>query len=455
MPRSIPPLAAASLVLAACATVPGSPMPIAVTPTAGRLARLPPFDRGAVEYRGELVRLAAVPAQAARTRAAGSGRGRGRMASSAGTTIVVMNDRRTPLSYTYVGPIGDYQSGVLAGDLALDQALEKARAASAFHQPLKVRLGETDLWCVHDRVPRAGGVAPGYRLTLALFDHDPRDSARGLGPLDVLELAGPATEKGKSNASLGTACARVPPGWNQSHGTPMSAQGALVTAVASSGPAEQAGIRPGDLLIALDGDVIASPDDLVRVVSSRSPFASVKVALLRGAERKELPVTLGLRATSTAIVRKGNAGTPFTVSDVWLAPDGKLAGVSLLRWRPPAKFFLRGKTARDMWHCDDKGTEQAINDAVIEWKTRALPGWLRLATAEQLSQGIIDTEKGILALDLAVRTVKDQIDADARKNEITFAGAGEVEQLLEQRKMLLGVVLQAMKGAAAEKPGPL
>jgi membrane-associated protease RseP (regulator of RpoE activity) len=271
----------------------------------------------------------------------------------------------------------------------------------------------------------------------------------------VIELGGPATEKARMHRSLGTVCERATPEGNQSHGLPANAQGALVTAVASSGPAEQAGIRPGDLLIALDGDAIASPDDLVRLVSSRSEFASVKVALLRGAERKELPLTLGLRATSTAIVRNGNAGTPFTVSDVWLAPDGKLAGVSLLRWRPPAEFFLRGKTTRDMWNYHDRGTEQAINDAVIEWKTREFPGWLRLATAEQLSQGIIDTEKGILALDLVVRTVKDQLDAAARKNEITFAGAGEVEQLLEQRKMLLGVVLQAMKGAAAEKPGPL
>jgi hypothetical protein len=47
--------------------------------------------------------------------------------------------------------------------------------------------------------------------------------------------------------------------------------------------------------------------------------------------------------------------------------------------------------------------------------------------------------------------VKDQVDAAARKNETAFADAGAVEQLLEQRKMLLGVVLQSMKGAAAQK----
>ena len=48
--------------------------------------------------------------------------------------------------------------------------------------------------------------------------------------------------------------------------------------------------------------------------------------------------------------------------------------------------------------------------------------------------------------------MKDQVDAAARKNEAAFDGAGQVEQLLEQRKMLLGVVLGAMKAAAAQKP---
>jgi hypothetical protein len=65
-----------------------------------------------------------------------------------------------------------------------------------------------------------------------------------------------------------------------------------------------------------------------------------------------------------------------------------------------------------------------------------------------LAKAVTMTEKGILALDVSVRVLKDRIDAAARNNQ-EIPGAGEAEQLMEQRKMLLGVVLQAMKAAAA------
>jgi hypothetical protein len=64
---------------------------------------------------------------------------------------------------------------------------------------------------------------------------------------------------------------------------------------------------------------------------------------------------------------------------------------------------------------------------------------------------IVTTEKGILALDLAVRSVKDEIDSAALNNLAGYTFAGQVDQALEQRKMLLGVALQAFKGTAAQR----
>jgi hypothetical protein len=146
-----------------------------------------------------------------------------------------------------------------------------------------------------------------------------------------------------------------------------------------------------------------------------------------------------------------HAGAVVTVGEIRLAADGGLASATFPTWRPPPEFFLAGRTAKDVFMAHDMAGEQAINDTVVEWKTRQLPGWLQQASGAQLEESIIQTEKGLLALDLAVRSVKDQVDAAARKNEAAFADAGSIEQLFEQRKMLLGVVLQAMKGAAAQK----
>ncbi|CAJ1338544.1 unnamed protein product [Effrenium voratum] len=48
-----------------------------------------------------------------------------------------------------------------------------------------------------------------------------------------------------------------------------------------AGPAQRAGIQPGDLLVAADDQPIGSMDDLYRVLSQRSPNSPLKVRVLR------------------------------------------------------------------------------------------------------------------------------------------------------------------------------
>ena len=72
---------------------------------------------------------------------------------------------------------------------------------------------------------------------------------------------------------------------------------------------------------------------------------------------------------------------------------------------------------------------------------------------ENLAQTILSVEKGVLALDVSIRPVKDRIDEPARAGSGPIPGAGEAEQVMEQRKMLLGVILGAMKSAAAQRVG--
>jgi S1-C subfamily serine protease len=67
--------------------------------------------------------------------------------------------------------------------------------------------------------------------------------------------------------------------------------GARVEAVTRDSPAAQAGIRAGDVIVALDDAAIAGVDDLQRVLTGGRIGDAVKVSVLRRDQRLELPVT--------------------------------------------------------------------------------------------------------------------------------------------------------------------
>ena len=63
------------------------------------------------------------------------------------------------------------------------------------------------------------------------------------------------------------------------------------------GPAERAGIRVGDVVVAVDGAPVATVDALMRLLSRVGPGATVKVSVVRGGQRLELPATLAASAS--------------------------------------------------------------------------------------------------------------------------------------------------------------
>ncbi|MCP5269081.1 MAG: DegQ family serine endoprotease [Zoogloeaceae bacterium] len=66
------------------------------------------------------------------------------------------------------------------------------------------------------------------------------------------------------------------------------AQGALVSAVEKGGPAESAGIEPGDVVLRFDGKPINTSSDLPRIVAATRPGSKVPVSLWRKGAAKEI-----------------------------------------------------------------------------------------------------------------------------------------------------------------------
>lgn len=69
--------------------------------------------------------------------------------------------------------------------------------------------------------------------------------------------------------------------------------GAIVNSVEKGGPAQQAGIEAGDVILRFDGKLISSSADLPRIVAATRPGARVSVQLWRKSSLREVHLTVG------------------------------------------------------------------------------------------------------------------------------------------------------------------
>ena len=71
--------------------------------------------------------------------------------------------------------------------------------------------------------------------------------------------------------------------------------GVLITGVLQNGPAAQAGVRPGDVIVQVAGKQIANVSELLSSVAALKPGTTAKFRVLRGDETLDLNVAPGLR----------------------------------------------------------------------------------------------------------------------------------------------------------------
>jgi serine protease Do len=96
-------------------------------------------------------------------------------------------------------------------------------------------------------------------------------------------------------AYLGVTTSTVTPSLAAQFGLAVQ-QGALVAQVAPGGPAEKAGVKAGDVIVAFDGGAVNSSDDLGRLITAKSPGDSVSVKLVdQSGHTSTVTVTLGAR----------------------------------------------------------------------------------------------------------------------------------------------------------------
>jgi serine protease DegQ len=69
----------------------------------------------------------------------------------------------------------------------------------------------------------------------------------------------------------------------------------LVANVMRNGPADEAGMRPGDVLMAIDGNPVNDTGNLLNVVAALKPGTQAALTVLRNRAELKLNATVGRR----------------------------------------------------------------------------------------------------------------------------------------------------------------
>jgi membrane-associated protease RseP (regulator of RpoE activity) len=121
---------------------------------------------------------------------------------------------------------------------------------------------------------------------------------------------------------------------------PEPSGGVAVTGILSNSPAAQAGLQPGDRIVAMNGQSVSDYRDAMRIVAASDPGSKVSLDIVRG----------DWRATRTAYL--GRHQQVFQGQSVFhsttVVPT-EPAAVRVIPWRQPASPQFRTHPRNDLW----------------------------------------------------------------------------------------------------------
>lgn len=138
-----------------------------------------------------------------------------------------------------------------------------------------------------------------------------------------------------------------------------STEGALVANVIEDSPAQRSGLRPGDVVMKYDGQLVKRTRDLPRLVSATKPNSTVDIEIWRNGERLDLQVNISasnetqeLASTTDGVDQKGRLGLSLQeltpeVRDQYDI-DEAVAGVIIAAVEPNSPAFEKGLRRGDV-----------------------------------------------------------------------------------------------------------
>ncbi len=86
--------------------------------------------------------------------------------------------------------------------------------------------------------------------------------------------------------------------------------GTIIAGVVRGGPADKAGVKPGDILMAVEGKTVADTTEMLNLIAQLTPGAKAKVTVLRKSQQSVLDVIVGKRPRSKRTEAAPLPGSP-------------------------------------------------------------------------------------------------------------------------------------------------
>ncbi|MHB8529475.1 MAG: Do family serine endopeptidase [Caulobacteraceae bacterium] len=176
-------------------------------------------------------------------------------------------------------------------------------------------------------------------------------------------------------------------------------KGAVVAELVPGGPAERAGLQPGDVVVAVDGRPVTTSTEMTREVAQAHAGDIIRLDLFRDGKERTVAVRSGTRPSNAVLAENGGPGAGDEDSGIGphgarIAPQAQVLGMSLVPISPQARAqFSIADTVRGVVVDSVRGSSDAGEKGLRRGDVIVRAGDRQVATAGDVSAAVGEWKK--------------------------------------------------------------